>query len=101
MNSVTKYYTDQHASPLVVLSTLKIKYFKGESNYGYFISTVKGNDILLMLDAQIVEREGGDFGITRPANGRTHFKIWNSVDQFQFACTAWTHEWGHWIMNIC
>ena len=54
-----------------------------------------------MLDAQIVEREGGDFGIIRLANGRTHFKIWNPVDQFEFACTAWTHEWDHWIMNIC
>ena len=29
MNCVTEYYTDQHASPLVVLSTLKIMYFKG------------------------------------------------------------------------
>ena len=38
------------------------------------------NDIRLMLDAQIVEREGGDFGIIQLANGRTHFKIWNPVD---------------------
>ena len=59
-----KYYINQHASQLVVLSTLKIMYFKGESNYRYLISTVQGNDILLMLDLQIVEREGGDFGIT-------------------------------------
>ena len=93
------------SSPLVVLSTLKTMYFKGESNYGYFISTVKGNDRLLMLDSQIVEREGWDFGITRLANGRTHFKIWNPVDRLEFACTAWTHdswhEWDRWIINIC
>ena len=34
-----------------------------------------------MLDAQIVERDGGEFGIRRLANGRTHFKISNPVDQ--------------------
>ena len=73
MNGVTEYYTDQHASPLVVLSTLKIMYFKGEGNYGYFINTVKGNDIRLMLDSQIVESRGGDFRIARHANGRAHF----------------------------
>ena len=43
------------------------------------------NDIRLMLDAQIVEREGGDFLITRLANGRKHLKIWNPVDQFERA----------------
>ena len=94
MNGVSEYYTDQHASPLVALSTLKIMYFKGEGNYGYFIHTVKGNDIRLMLDSQIVESRGGDFRITRHANGRAHRQIWNPVNGFKFVCTAWTFEWN-------
>ena len=101
MNGVTEYYTDQHASHLVVLSTLIIMYFKGECNYGYFIHTVKGNDIRLMLDSQIVESRGGDFRITQHANGRAHFQIWNPVNGFEFVCTAWTFEWDRWIVSIC
>ena len=94
MNSVTQYYTDQHASPLVVLSTLKIMYFKGKSNYGYFISTVQGHTAYARCTDHDSRKRRRRFW-------RTHFKIWSPVDQYEFTCTAWTHEWDHWIMNIC
>ena len=70
-------------------------------NCGYFIHTVKGNDIWLMLDSQIVESRGCNYRITLHANGRAHFQIWNPANGFEFVCTAWTFEWDRWIVSIC